>query len=108
MSGIARHHAEWLSLIEVSGPFLTPPVLIRVFPQGLPKVDGTKLGRLRAAYEEWANAQDARESDASALHATWVRLVLGELLDLGALVGIVHEHGRDTRFFQFTQIGQLP
>jgi hypothetical protein len=81
MSGIAHHHAEWLSLIEVSGPFLTPPVLLRAFPQGLPKVDGTKLGRLRAAYEEWANAQDVRAPDASALHATWVRLVLGELLE---------------------------
>jgi hypothetical protein len=81
MSGIARHHSEWLSLIEVSGPFLTLPVLVRVFPQGLPKVDGKKLGRLRAAYEEWANAQDAKAPDASALHATWLRLVLGELLE---------------------------
>lgn len=81
MSGIARHHSEWLSLIEVSGPFLTLPVLVRVFPQGLPKVDGKKLGRLRAAFEEWANAQDAKASDANALHATWVQLVLGELLE---------------------------
>jgi hypothetical protein len=83
MSGIARHHAEWLSLIEVSGPFLTPPVLIRAFPQGLPKVDGRKLGRLRAAYEEWANAQDAKASDAGALHTIWVQLVLVELLEFG-------------------------
>lgn len=30
---IARHHAEWLSLIEVSGPFLSLPVLLRVFPR---------------------------------------------------------------------------
>jgi len=81
MSGIARHHSEWLSLIEVSGPFLTLPVLVRVFSQGLPKVDGKKLGRLRAAYEEWANAQDAKSQDASALHSTWVQLVLGELLE---------------------------
>jgi hypothetical protein len=32
---IARHHAEWLSLVEVSGPLLTLPVLQRAFPQGL-------------------------------------------------------------------------
>src|SRR5690349_18185393 len=81
MSGITRHHAEWLSLIEVSGPFLTLPVLDRVFPQGLPKLDGHKLRRLRGAYEEWGNAQDAKVSDASALHALWVQLVLGELLE---------------------------
>ena len=73
MSGIARHHSEWLSLIEVSGPFLTLPVLVRVFPQGLPKVDGKKLGRLRAAYEEWANAQDAKAPDAGALARLGIR-----------------------------------
>ena len=32
---IARHHAEWLSLIEISGPFLSMPVLLDIFPQGL-------------------------------------------------------------------------
>ena len=26
---IAKHHAEWLSLIEVSGPFLSLPVLVQ-------------------------------------------------------------------------------
>jgi four helix bundle protein len=31
----SRHHNEWLSLIEVSGPFLSVPVLEEVFPQGL-------------------------------------------------------------------------
>lgn len=81
MSGIARHHAEWLSLIETSGPFLTLPVLVRVFPQGLPKPDSEKLGRLRAGYEEWAKAQETRAPDAEALHGAWVRLVLGELLE---------------------------
>ena len=35
MPSIARHHAEWLSLVEVSGPFLSMPVPLRVFPQGL-------------------------------------------------------------------------
>ncbi len=26
----ARHHADWLSLVEVSGPFVSLPVLMRV------------------------------------------------------------------------------
>jgi len=48
---IARHHAEWLSLVEVSGPFLSMPVLMRVFPQGLEAHDpdrrkGKRLGSL--------------------------------------------------------------
>jgi hypothetical protein len=32
----ARQHNEWLQLIEISGAFLSMPVLERVFPQGLP------------------------------------------------------------------------
>lgn len=32
---IARHHAEWLSLLEITGPFLSMPVLIEAFRQGL-------------------------------------------------------------------------
>ena len=34
-SRIGDHHAEWLSLVETSGPFLTVPVLKRVLPDGL-------------------------------------------------------------------------
>jgi hypothetical protein len=32
---VSRHHADWLSLVEVSGPFVSLPVLMRIFPQGL-------------------------------------------------------------------------
>ena len=56
---IARQHAEWLSLIEVSGPFLSMPVLLSVFPQGLEKDEQeAELRRtLRMAYDEWADNQ---------------------------------------------------
>jgi len=30
---IAKHHAEWLSLIEVSGPFLSLPLIVQRFSQ---------------------------------------------------------------------------
>jgi hypothetical protein len=45
---IARHHAEWLSLLDISGPFLSMPVLLRAFPQGLnePDPDLTRTLRL--------------------------------------------------------------
>ena len=49
----ARHHAEWLSLVEVSGPFLSMPVLMRIFPQGLDPREPEKARELRLAYEEW-------------------------------------------------------
>lgn len=42
-------HTEWLSLIEISGPFLAVPVLKEVFPQGLEQLDANKRKRLRQA-----------------------------------------------------------
>jgi len=51
--GVSRHHADWLSLVEVSGPFVSLPVLMRIFPQGLEPRDPAQAKALRAAYEEW-------------------------------------------------------
>jgi len=31
LMSVARHHADWLSLLEISGPFVSMPVLMRVF-----------------------------------------------------------------------------
>ena len=59
----ARHHAEWLSLVEVSGPFLTMPVLMRVFPQGLIAHDPDLHRNLRMAHEEWEDKQEGHRPD---------------------------------------------
>jgi hypothetical protein len=77
---IARHHAEWLSLVESSGPFLALPVLKQVFPQGLPKVEVSKGQRLRAAYEEWADATSVTGPDNARIHESWINSVLREFL----------------------------
>ena len=53
---IARHHAEWLSLIETSGPFLSMPVLMRVFPQGLDRRDSVKASKLREESSAWMSS----------------------------------------------------
>jgi hypothetical protein len=50
---VSRHHADWLSLVESSGPFLSLPVLMRAFPQGLDPRDPEQAKQLRLAYEEW-------------------------------------------------------
>jgi hypothetical protein len=73
----ARHHAEWLSLVETSGPFLSMPVLLRVFPQGLEQRDPAKASRLREAYEDWLE----RGAKQPAVHHAWIRHVLTELLE---------------------------
>ena len=78
MSSIPRHHAEWLSLLEISGPFLSMPVLLRVFPQGLDAHGPERAQVLRAAHEEWADNQQGTRPD-PAIHHAWVRYVLGEM-----------------------------
>ena len=55
----SRHHADWLSLVEVSGPFVSLPVMLRVFPQGLEPRDPAQAKALRAAYEEWHDTPSA-------------------------------------------------
>jgi hypothetical protein len=82
---IARHHADWLSLLEISGPFLSMPVLLDAFPQGLGAYDRERAGELRAAYEEWADNQGGLRPD-PAIHTAWVRYVLGRTLELPAEV----------------------
>lgn len=77
MSSAARHHAEWLSLVETSGPFFSMPVLLRVFPQGLDAHDPEHAKELRAAFEEWEDSgQDP------AYHRAWARYVLTETLGM--------------------------
>ncbi|MFG2305245.1 Eco57I restriction-modification methylase domain-containing protein [Actinacidiphila glaucinigra] len=48
---IRRRHG-WLELLQTSGPFLTLPVVHRVFPDGLPVVPASDRALLRLAVEE--------------------------------------------------------
>ena len=68
-------HAEWLSLIEVSGAFLAEPVLDDAFPQGLIKLDDKKK-LFRDVYEEWREATDNADKQQSAIHQEWLNWVL--------------------------------
>jgi hypothetical protein len=45
-------HAEWLSLVEPTGAFLTLPVLRRAFPNGLDLTDGTARAAVRLRLDE--------------------------------------------------------
>ena len=74
-------HAEWLRLVEVSGPFISTTMLERAFPQGLESIDTPRRQRLRSAYEEWRDAVDENDPQLTELHREWVRLVLEDILD---------------------------
>jgi hypothetical protein len=78
---IARHHAEWLSLVEVSGPYLSLPVLMRVFPQGLDAHDPEVTRSLRLAFDEWEDNQGGLRPD-PAIHRAWARFILSQVLEL--------------------------
>lgn len=75
-------HDDWLSLIEISGPFLAVPVLKEAFPQGLEGLDGIKKKRLRQAYEEWCEALELEDAQFAELHAAWIEEVLSRGLEL--------------------------
>jgi hypothetical protein len=71
----------WLSLVDVSGPFLAGTVLEEAFPQGLDKIETPRRQRLRAAYDEWQDAVDDNDSKLDELHAAWIRMVLEDCLE---------------------------
>jgi hypothetical protein len=76
------HHAEWLSLIDVSGPFLAEPVLKDAFPQGLEGLDSAKRTMVRQAYDEWREALDLDDPDFLRIHRAWIDLILSRVLEL--------------------------
>lgn len=81
---ILSKHAEWLSLIEVSGPFISIGMLDQVFPQGLDAIYPESKRRIRSAYEEWCEAVDDEDASLPALHQAWCELVLTEFLEFPA------------------------
>ncbi|MBN1372593.1 MAG: hypothetical protein JW987_11700, partial [Anaerolineaceae bacterium] len=74
-SPATRHHAEWLSLLEISGPFLSMPVLLKAFPQGLDEFPSEEARSLRADYEFWQE-----DPHNPTVFTAWVRLVLESML----------------------------
>ena len=80
---IARHHNEWLSLLDVSGPFLSIPVLLRTLPQGLGAHEPEVARTLRAAFDEWEAAvplAKAPRAPDPAIHTAWLDHVFREVL----------------------------
>lgn len=70
-----RQHQEWLDLTEVSGPFLTMPVLRQAWPQ-LDALEKDERARLRARHADWQN-------DTKAGRDEWVAHLLRSLLGWG-------------------------
>ncbi len=78
---IARHHAEWLSLVPVSGPFLSLPVLMEAFSAGLEPHDPDQSRLLRQEYGNWQDSYEKRKADPAPLYH-WIKFVLNKTLEL--------------------------
>jgi len=80
MSNQLSQHAEWLSLIEVSGPFLAEVILKEAFPQGLEKIDPFKKKSFRNTYDEWRETIDSHDVEDIAIkekiHQEWINWVI--------------------------------
>ncbi|MFC0865680.1 Eco57I restriction-modification methylase domain-containing protein [Sphaerimonospora cavernae] len=76
-------HQGWLSLVEVTGPFLSLPVLRTTWP-ALDAVDKQQLERLRLAHAGWQKGRDRR---------AWIEHVLRGLLRWGQAVHIAPTDG---------------
>lgn len=104
----SEQHRSWLGLIEVSGPFLSLPVLRAEWPD-LDALDRPTRDRLRREHASW-------QSDPAAGQAAWTRYVLRELLGWGdallvggldVLAADVPEHdARITPFFALVEPGE--
>ncbi|MEV7226959.1 DNA methyltransferase [Polymorphospora sp. NPDC051019] len=68
----ATQHREWLSLVDISGPFLSLPVLRDTWP-GLDALDRPARHRLRLAHATWLDDRAAGQS-------AWTDHVLRDLL----------------------------
>lgn len=82
MAGRDADHQGWLALVEVTGPFLSLPVLRATWP-ALDAVDRQRLDRLRLAHTAWQQSRDLRP---------WIEHVLRGLLRWG---DAVHAGGLD-------------
>ena len=74
---VPRHHAEWLSLVEAQGAFLSIEELLKVFPQGLDAHEPEHFNSLKIAYDEWEYEKNNPE-----IHRAWISWVLENTLEL--------------------------
>ena len=72
-----QQHLDWLAMVEISGPFLTLPVLRAAWPM-LDALEKEARDGLRATHATWRT-----DPNDPALHREWVAHVLRQLLEWG-------------------------
>ncbi len=75
MAGAKNGLHEWISLLDISGPFLSLNCLNKALPMGLDALPKGLRGQFQLAYEEWFAEENA------AIHSTWINWVLTAVLE---------------------------
>ncbi len=75
-----RPSGDFLTLLEPEGAFLTPPVIRRAFPNGVPRLESER----RALVRERLASSLSEDGDQSARRTSWRRFLLGHLLEWGS------------------------
>ena len=86
-----RHHKDWLALVEVTGPFLSLPVL-REHWTTLDSLDGDEREQLRRAHARW-QADSGRDE--------WIDYLLRELLEWDSALYFPHVDDVDRILLDF-------
>lgn len=66
---------DWISLLDISGPFLSLALLGRAFPMGLETLEKGLRQQFQLAYEEWYEQTD------KGIHHVWITWVLTAVLE---------------------------
>jgi hypothetical protein len=75
----AQEHRNWLALVEVSGPFLSLPVLRKTWPS-LDALDGKQRERLRLEHSRWQEIVAPGDVQSEVAQQGWIDYVLRDLL----------------------------
>lgn len=71
---------DWISLLDISGPFLPPGLLDEVFPQGLDGVSGPSRRLLLDAYAAWQAEAEAQTAKAEKLRQSFLQAAMDGFL----------------------------
>jgi hypothetical protein len=86
----AELHRRWLQLVDMDGPFLSIPVLKRVYPQGIGTLDTGVITDLKAAKDPFERAWDGWNTghisleDYRSARDSWVDVVLRRVFGWGS------------------------
>lgn len=75
MARFKSGHHDWISLLDISGPFLSLTSLGKAFPMGLETLEKGLRQQFQLAYEEWYEQTD------KGIHHAWITWVLTAVLE---------------------------